>query len=38
MKVRRGSAVGQFMSYTSYSDALRVAEKNFGGEGSDCSC
>ena len=38
MKVRRGSAVCQFMSYTSYSDALRFADKNFGGEGSDCSC
>jgi len=26
------------MRYTSYGDALRFAEKNFGGEGSDCSC
>ena len=33
MKVRRGFDVCQFMSYTSYSDAMRFAEKNFGGEG-----
>ena len=33
MKVRRGFDVCQFMSYTSYSDALNFAEKNFGGEG-----
>ena len=38
MKVRRGFDVCQFMSYTSYSDAIRFADKNFGGEGSDCSC
>ena len=38
MMVRRGSDVCQFMSYTSYSDALTFAEKNFGGEGSPCSC
>jgi hypothetical protein len=38
MKVRRGSDVCQFASYTSYSDALTFAEKNFGGEGSTCYC
>ena len=38
MKVRRGSDVCQFTSYTSYSDALRFAAKNFGGEGSACTC
>ena len=38
MQVRRGSDVCQFTSYTSYSDALRFASKNFGGEGSDCTC
>ena len=38
MKVRRGFDVCQFMSYTSYSDAIRFADKNFGGEGSPCSC
>jgi len=38
MKVRRSWDVCQFMSYTSYSDALTFAEKNFGGEGSPCSC
>ncbi len=38
MKVRRGSNVCQFTSYTSYSDALRFAARNFGGEGSACSC
>lgn len=38
MKVRRGSNVCQFTSYTSYSDALRFADVNFGGEGADCTC
>lgn len=38
MKVRRGSDVCQFNSYTSYSDALRFAERNFGGEGAACTC
>lgn len=38
MKVRRGSDVCQFASYTSYSSALEFAEKNFGGEDSPCSC
>ena len=38
MKVRRGSDVCQFASYTSSSDAQRFAEKNFGGEGKPCSC
>jgi hypothetical protein len=38
MKVRRGSDVCQFASYTSYSDALEFAEKNFGGEGEPCFC
>jgi hypothetical protein len=38
MMVRRGSDVCQFMTYTSYSDALKFAEKNFGGEGRPCSC
>lgn len=38
MKVRRGSDVCQFQSYTSYSDALTFAQKNFGGEGKACSC
>lgn len=38
MMVRRGSDVCQFMSYTSYSSALDFAKKNFGGEGSSCSC
>jgi hypothetical protein len=38
MTVRRGSDVCQFMTYTSYSDALKFAEKNFGGEGKPCSC
>ena len=33
MKVRRGSNVCQFQSYTSYSSALNFAQKNFGGEG-----
>ena len=38
MKVRRGSDVCQFASYTSYSSALDFAEQNFGGEGASCSC
>jgi hypothetical protein len=38
MKVRSGSDVCQFQSYTSYSSALNFAQKNFGGEGADCSC
>ncbi|CAN7521944.1 hypothetical protein [Mesorhizobium caraganae] len=38
MKVRRGSDVCQFQSYTSYSSALNFAQKNFGGEGASCSC
>lgn len=38
MKVRNGSNVCQFQSYTSYSSALNFAQKNFGGEGADCSC
>jgi hypothetical protein len=38
MMVRRGSDVCLFRSYTSYSDALTFAEKNFGGEGGPCSC
>jgi hypothetical protein len=38
MKVRRGSDVCQFASYTSYSSAIDFADDNFGGEGSDCSC
>jgi len=38
MKVGRGSEVCQFASYTSYSDALTFAQKNFGGEGSTCYC
>lgn len=38
MKVRRGSNVCQFQSYTSYSSALNFAQKNFGGEGASCSC
>lgn len=38
MMVRRGSDVCQFASYTSYSSALTFAQKNFGGEGSRCSC
>lgn len=38
MMVRRGSGVCQFASYTSYSSALDFAKKNFGGEGSSCSC
>lgn len=38
MIVRRGNPVCQFARYTSYSDALKFAEKNFGGEGKDCFC
>lgn len=38
MIVRRGTPVCPFASYTSYSDALSFAEKNFGGEGKSCSC
>jgi len=38
MKVRRGSDVCAFSSYTSYSSALTFAQKNFGGEGKSCSC
>ena len=38
MKVRRGSDVCQFASYTSRSSAMDFAQKNFGGEGSGCSC
>lgn len=38
MKVRRGSNVCQFQSYTSYSSALNFAQKNFGREGASCSC
>ena len=38
MKVRRGSDVCQFASYTSSSSASDFARKNFGGEGQPCSC
>lgn len=38
MMVRRGSDVCQLVRYTSYSDALNFAQKNFGGEGKACSC
>jgi len=38
MKVRRGSDVCQFASYTSSSSAMDFAKKNFGGEGQPCSC
>jgi hypothetical protein len=38
MKVRRGSDVCQFQSYTSSSNASDFARKNFGGEGQPCSC
>lgn len=38
MKVRRGSDVCQFTSYTSSSDAERFATKNFGGKGASCTC
>ena len=36
MKVRNGSNVCQFQSYTSYRSALNFAQKNFGGEGASC--
>jgi hypothetical protein len=38
MQVRRGSDVCQFATYTSRSSAMDFAQKNFGGEGSGCSC
>jgi hypothetical protein len=38
MKVRRGSDVCQFASYTSRSSAMDFARKNFGGEGGGCAC
>lgn len=38
MIVRRGTPVCQFASYTSYSDALTFAQRNFGGEGTSCYC
>lgn len=38
MIVRRGNPVCQFASYTSYSDALTFAQRNFGGEGKPCYC
>lgn len=38
MRIRRGSDVCQFAQYTSRSSAMSFAEKNFGGEGKDCSC
>jgi hypothetical protein len=38
MKVRRGSDVCQLAQYTSYSDGLTFAERNFGGEGEPCYC
>ncbi|UJW85290.1 hypothetical protein [Devosia sp. SL43] len=38
MKVRRGSDICQFASYTSYSSALTFADRNFGGEGEPCFC
>jgi hypothetical protein len=38
MKVRRGSDVCQLASYTSYSDGLKFADRNFGGEGEPCYC
>lgn len=38
MIVRRGNPVCQFASYTSYSDAITFAQKNFGGEGKPCFC
>ncbi|MBX3579650.1 MAG: hypothetical protein KF723_20800 [Rhizobiaceae bacterium] len=38
MIVRRGNPVCAFATYTSYSDAITFAQKNFGGEGSDCWC
>ena len=38
MIVRRGTPVCVLASYTSYGDALPFAERNFGGEGTDCAC
>ena len=38
MKVRRGSNVCAFSSFTSSSSATSFAEKNFGGKGKSCSC
>lgn len=38
MIVRRGMPVCLFATYTSYSDALTFAQKNFGGEGKPCFC
>ena len=38
MKVRRGSNVCAFSSFTSSSSATSFAEKNFGGQGKTCSC
>jgi hypothetical protein len=38
MIVRRGNPVCAFASYTSYSDAITFADRNFGGEGTDCWC
>ena len=38
MVVRRGEPVCLFATYTSYSDALTFAQKNFGGEGKPCYC
>ena len=38
MIVRRGNPVCQLATYTSYSDALKFADRNFGGEGSSCWC
>ncbi len=38
MIVRRGNPVCPFVSYTSYSDAITFAQKNFGGEGKPCFC
>ena len=38
MKVRRGSNVCAFSSFTSSSSAMSFAEKNFGGKGKSCSC
>lgn len=38
MIVRRGNPVCLFASYTSRSDALTFAERNFGGEGQPCWC
>ena len=38
MIVRRGNPVCAFARYTSYSDAIRFVERNFGDEGVACSC